>query len=112
MCGRKSQATQARSDRFVSITPDRSACARRRIVRRAEEDARCRENPTCWIIGSDGEGDRAVEKGSPDRECPEPIQHSGPQVGRCPDLLREGKAWIHPVGPHWRKQKFVGGPWQ
>src|SRR5262249_52320907 len=63
MRGQESEATEARTNRRLSIAYRRSKSTNRRICRRAEEGAGRRKNPARWIIERHGEGDRTGEKG-------------------------------------------------
>src|SRR6266446_3250835 len=106
MCREESKAATARADRFVSIAPGRSESADGGIARRAQGDAGRGEDSACRIIRGDAGGNRAGAQGSTDRECAEPVQHRGPEVGKNSGLLREGGTRLYAVVADWRKQGF------
>src|SRR6266849_10249165 len=106
MCREESKATSARAYRSVSIAPRRSEGADGGIARRDQGDAGRREDSACRIIGGGAGGNRAGAQGSSDRECAEPVQYRGPEMGKDSSLLRERESGLYAVVAGWRKEGF------
>ena len=65
--------------------------------RRAQGDARRREDPACWLIECGAGTDRARAQGCADRDGAEPIQRGEPEIGERIEVLRERGAWFYAV---------------
>src|SRR5438067_5983818 len=99
----KPKATSARADRFISVAPHRSESADGGIAWRPQGNADRREDSPCRIVGGGARGNRAGAQSCSDRECAEPVQYRGPEMGKDCGLLRERESGLYAMVAGWRK---------
>src|SRR5437868_11453433 len=104
MCGREPEAAAAGADRSLPIAHRGSQGADGGFARRAQGDARRREDPACWLIECGARTDRARAQDCADRDGAEPIQRREPEMGERAEVLRERGAWFYAVVTGWRRQ--------
>src|SRR5207244_2449791 len=106
MCGQEFETATPRTHRFVPVAPHRSEGADGRFARRAKGNAGCGQDPPRGIIGGVAGRNQTGAQSRSDRECPEPVQHWEPAMGKHTHLLRKGGSWLYAVVSDWGKQRL------